>query len=61
MVTQTFSDLVEELDCVQRRRELIAELCALNDKQLLDVGLLRGAIPEAAAKILAGQGCPAYH
>ena len=60
MGTYTFSLLVNELDCTARRRQLTTELHDLSDQQLRDVGLWRGAIHEAAAHILRGQGCPAH-
>ena len=60
MGTHRFSLLINELDCAERRRQLIAGLHDLSDQQLRDVGLWRGAVHEAAAHILSSQGCPAH-
>ena len=57
--TNPFDDFMYRLGCERRRRQLVRDLHALTDQQLLDVGIWRGAIPETAAQILSGQGCPA--
>jgi uncharacterized protein YjiS (DUF1127 family) len=41
------------LTALRQRRETIAQLRALSDRELADIGLDRGAIPAAAARPLA--------
>lgn len=43
----------------RRRRALVADLDSLSDRQLQDLGLWRGAIRDAAADLLARDGCAA--
>ena len=47
------------LHCRSRHRAMVADLDALSDRQLDDMGLWRGAIPATATEFLSAQGCPA--
>jgi len=45
--------------CWRRRRALIADLCALSERQLQELGLWAGAVAATAADLLARDGCTA--
>lgn len=51
------SSLYEETRCMNRRNELVAGIHSLSERELRDIGLWRGAIPETVERLLAGDGC----
>lgn len=52
-LSAAFRGLREILTALRMRRETIAQLRALSDRELSDIGLDRGAIPAAAMRPLA--------
>ena len=56
-ILNTLHEMTRRLACARKRRKVIADLNSLRDWQLQDIGLDRGAIPDAAAGILSRQGC----
>ena len=57
-MSEIVRDIVTRRRCRYRHRAMVADLEALSDRLLEDIGLWRGAIPAAAAEILSSQGCP---
>lgn len=47
-----FRALADGLTALRRREQTIAELRALSDRELADIGVRRGSIPEVAASTL---------
>jgi len=51
------SSSYEETRCTNRRNEIVAGIHSLSDRELRDIGLWRGAIPETVERLLVGDGC----
>lgn len=56
--SEIVKDAAARLQCRRRYRTMVADLDALSDRLLEELGLWRGAIAAAADEILASQGCP---
>ncbi len=57
-ISEIVRDTTTRLRCRRLHLAMVADLEALSDRQLDDIGLWRGAIPTVSAEILSSQGCP---
>ena len=56
-IHDTVRAIATRLRCRRCHRAMVADLETFSDWQLQDIGLWRGAIPAAAAGMLASQNC----